>query len=822
MEKEPPPEHRSTPLSPLSHKANGFAGRAVPAFYGGLFLLSASTMIYEIMLARLLSVVTWYYLALAAVGMAMSGMTAGALVVQLRPSFFEQTLQSRRVRQGAFAMALALALGLLGMLAVPLALSRSLETIVSFGLFTIFAGLPFFFSGIVVCLALTRSPLPIGKLYLADLFGAATGCLTSIVLLEALGAPGAIFACSAVCFLSTACFAITSRENELTRRNLLYALALVTVSILNASSRYGIEPIWAKGRIESRYHLIAEAWNPISRVTATGPIATDSTYMFGPSPKMPATAMPFIELNIDSFADTPLYRGTPGGPSQFEFLNYDVTSFAYLMRGGGSAAIIGIGGGRDALAAWLNGFARIVGVEINSAIVDFDLRSLNWWSGLANVPGLVIYRDDGRSFLTRSHEKFDVIQASMIDTQAATAAGAMSTTENSLYTVEAWRTFYHHLAPGGVLTFSRWAPRDSVQIVETLRLFSLAFATLISEGAINPADHVALIRSDKIATLLVRNAPFGTYETARIRHLAEQMQYEILYLPGQPPLLPELNSIITAHSTADLAHLRYQGFLNLAPVHDSSPFFFNFVRPFDLARAARTFFGNVGSLQAVAFLLLFTVASLTVLLVALVIPLSRIGRANTQVDRILVTATVYFVAIGLGFMFAEAAFMQQLTLLLGAPTHSLIAVLTGLIFFAGLGSLASDRLALTRRMLPPAIAALFLLCLSAVLLPIAHRVAGNNIASRIVIALALVALPGFVMGGCFPVGLRWLRAMSRDAILPWMWALNGGASVVATFGALLLSMQVSIAASVAFAGVCYLVATCAIAIVQLPPAEPPA
>jgi hypothetical protein len=790
----------------------------VPAFYGGLFLLSASTMIYEIMLARLLSVVTWYYLALAAVGMAMSGMTAGALVVQLKPSFFEQALHGRRVRQGASAMALAIPLGLLGMLAVPLALARSIETIFSFSLFTVFAGLPFFFSGIVVCLALTRSPLPVGKLYLADLFGAATGCVSSIVLLEALGAPGAIFACSTIGFLSVAAFAIISRETELIRRNLLYALVLAIVSILNASSRYGIEPIWAKGRVDSRNSLIAEVWNPISRVTARGPLS-GSTYMFGPSPRMPATATPFIVLSIDSFADTPLYRRTPGGPSQFEFLNYDVTSFAYLMRGGGSAAIIGIGGGRDALAAWLNGFTRIVGVEVNGAIVDLDLRHLNWWGGLASVPGLVIYRDDGRSFLTRSREKFDVIQASMIDTEAATAAGAMSTTENSLYTVEAWRIFYRHLAPGGVLTFSRWAPADSIQIVETLRVFSLAWETLLSEGAANPADHLALIRGAKIATLLVRNAPFGADETARIRRFADQMQYQILYLPGQPPLLPEFNRILAARSSADLAGLRYQGFLNFAPVHDSSPFFFNFVRPSDLPRATGpgTSFGAQGfGVQGVMFLLLFTLASLAVLIAALVIPLSGSGRLRAQFDRTVVTATVYFVAIGLGFMFAEAAFMQQLTLLLGAPTHSLIAVLTGLIFFAGLGSLASDRLALTSRMLPPAAAALLLLFLSGVLLSIAHRFAGDNLASRIVIALTLVALPGFAMGACFPVGLRWLRAMNHDAILPWMWALNGGASVVATFGALLLSMQLSIAASVAFGGISYLVAACAIAIRSLP------
>jgi len=240
------------------------------------------------------------------------------------------------------------------------------------------------------------------------------------------------------------------------------------------------------------------------------------------------------------------------------------------------------------------------------------------------------------------------------------------------------------------------------------------------------------------------------------------------------------------------------------------------VRPSDLPRASGSFSGAAGSVAGIAFLFLFTLASLVVLVAALVIPLIGIGQPRAQFDRTLVPAAVYFIAIGLGFMFAEAAFMQQLTLLLGAPTHSLIVVLTGLIFFAGLGSLASDRLALTNRTLPPAAAALILILLSGLLLPIAHRVAGENLPSRIAIALTLVALPGFAMGACFPVGLRWLRAMNRDAILPWMWALNGGASVVATFAALLVSMQLSIGASVAFGGTCYLVAASAIALRQFP------
>ena len=769
-------------------------------------------MAYEILLTRLLSVITWYYLALVAVGMAMLGMTAGALAVQLAPDFFDDARFALRLRQGAFAMAIALPVALVAMLAVPLDLSLSAQVLFSFLLFTAFAALPFFFSGIVVCLSLTRPPLAVGKVYLVDLFGAAAGCIGSMAILELLGAPGAILACSALAFVAAAAFSNASGELPLIRRNCIYALVIAIIAAANAATLYGIQPIWVKGKIDRRGHLIAEIWNPISKVKVSGPFNEPYTYMFGASDNAPPVNTPCIVMSIDNFADTPMYQRKPGGPGQFDFLNYDVTSFAYLLRNGGSAAIIGAGGGRDALAAWVNGFTRIVGLEVNGAIVDLDLHRLAWWGGLNDVPGFELLHEEGRSYLTRTAEKFDVIQASMIDTEAATAAGAMTLTENSLYTVEAWRIFFRHLAPGGVLTFSRWAPPGSAQVVETLRIFSLAWDTLLNEGVANPADHVALIRSGDIATLLVRNTPFDEAAVAQIRRIADEKKYQVLYVPGQAPVLPELHEILQAKSSDTLSGLRYLGYLNFSPVHDSSPFFFNFVRPIDLPHVTGAVIGTgiSGNVQAVIFLLMFTIASLVLMALAFAIPLSRFAARPMRFDRTVVSGAAYFIAIGLGFMFAEAAFMQQLTLLLGAPAYSLVTVLAGLIFFAGVGSVASDRLKLTARMVPALAAALILLFESGVLLPIVHRFAADAFAARIAIALALVFPSGLAMGGCFPVGLRWLTAMRRDDILPWMWALNGAASVVATAAALLVSMQLSIAATIAFGGICYLVALRAI------------
>jgi hypothetical protein len=786
------------------------------AFLAGLALVSASTMIYEVELTRLLSVVTWYYLALAGVGMAMSGMTAGAIAVQLAPGFFDRAMLKRRMREAAALTGAAMPAALVVMLAVPPGLSLSLEIVFSFMIFTAAAAMPFFFSGIVVCLAMTRSSAPIGRVYLADLAGAAAGAPAAIAMLPMVGAPGAILLCAAISFLAAAAFAEPDRIAI--RRFLIYGAACALAAFLNAATPYGIAPIWVKGQLDRRAHLLAETWNAVSRVTATGPYMEGDPYMFGASPKMPPVVAPYILLSVDSFADTPLYRRDGDDPAQFDFLDYDVTSFAYMVKGGASAAIIGAGGGRDALAAWRNGFSRIVGLEVNRAIVDMDLARFARWGRLNDLPGFVLYAADGRAYLTRTQEKFDVIQASMIDTEAATAAGAMTLAENSLYTVEAWTIFLGRLKPAGILTFSRWAPEGTPQIAETLRIFALGCAALMRHGVADPSRNLALVRAGGIGTLMVSKAPFDSAMLDRIRRLAEEKSYQVLYLPGAEPAIAELRAILDAKSAADLSGLRFMGFLSIAPVHDSSPFFFDFVRPMELPRAIGAMMKGkaAGEIEAVAFLFIFTIASLAILAGAFAVPISKIAAAPVRLDWKTAAGAVYFIAIGLGFMCAEAAMMQQMTLMLGAPAYSLVAVLGALVLFAGLGSLASDRMGVGARAVPAIAAAAVLLVMSAAMLPIAHRFAAAGAAARAAATLAIVAPAGLAMGGCFPVGLRWMRAMKGEGMLPWMWALNGGASVAATFAALLISIQLSIGASMAFGGICYLLAAACLA---LPPGD---
>jgi len=780
-------------------------------FYAGLFLLSGATLMYEVVLTRLLSVVCWYYLAFVSVSMAMFGMTAGSLWVHFRPQLFESAAIPRRLSEATLAMAVSLPLSLVILLAIPVEISYSAETIFSFLLFTGVISVPFFFSGVGVCVALTRCPYPIARVYGADLAGAALGCLGAICLLEFLDAPSAILSISAVVFVAAAAFESHAGESRRAGKRFLWALGLLILSLANAATLHGIQPIWSKGKIDARRELLAEVWNPISKVRVTR-VPAGQPYMWGASPRMPRLTADYLLLDIDNDAATPIYR-YQGDPKQVVFLLFDVTSLAVQLRPGGSAAIIGMGGGRDVLAAVTQNFHRIVGIEVNDAIVDLDLHQFGWYGGLPSLPQLEVHRDEGRSYLTASNERFDVIQASMVDTWAATSAGALTLTENGLYTVDAWRILYEHLKPGGLLTCTRW--NSGAESAQTERQFSLAVATLLSEGVANPADHLALIGSGRIATLLLSNRPLSAEDVKTLQRLDSQLDYVPLYLPGEPPADPVLKPILAAKTVADLDQLRDLGDVDLSPPYDSAPFFFNSIRLSHLPILLQIL-GTVGNLRALAFLFCFFVAAVLLLLAVVFVPLVLARRREGVAGRgrgSVLTGVIYFVAIGLGFMLVEMAFIQQFSIFLGEPIYSLAVVLGGLIFASGVGSLLSGVIPSSSGVLSriPALAACAAVAaISAVLLTFIHRYAALLLWQRAALALALIAPCGLLMGGCFPVGLDRMRRLGQDENLPWMWALNGCASVLASFLAVIVSMESSLTRAALLGAGCYALAAMAL------------
>ena len=802
-------------MNETGNEKTGRGDRPMPSFFFGLLLLCASTLMYEVVLTRLLSAISWYYLAFVSVSTAMFGMTAGALVVQLRPCLFSASQVPRRLMQASFAMAVSLPLTLLTMLAVPLEVSRSAQVLYTFLLFSAIIAVPFFFSGIVVCLSLTKTPYPVGRVYAVDLLGAGAGCFGAVVLLKLIDAPSAMFAISALVFVGAAGYAAHAGEPKRRTRCLLWALGALVLTVLNASTLYGIQPIWARGGLDDRSQLLTEIWNPISKVAVHTPRLA-MPLMWGASPRMRRIQIEKIGLDIDNGAATDIVR-YEGDPAKLDYLRYDVTSVAAQLRKGGEAAIIGVGGGRDVLNAVANGFRRIVGIEVNPAILDLVSRRLAGFSGFGRISGLELHADEGRSFLTRADEKFDLIQASMVDTAAATAAGAMTLSENSLYTVEGWKIFYDHLKPGGLISFSRWyeGPEGS----QTYRMVALGWAALLSEGAADPAAHLALLSSGPVATLILSNRPLSIEDLSALREIASEMDYKFILMPGEEPRVPELRRIVAARTLGDLAALKYGGPYDYSPVYDSSPFFFHSVHLRNIPMMMRSVWIGRGPLRALAFLACFLLAAVILVALTIVIPLWRLGGAPAADRSRLAGGVAYFIAIGTAFMFVEIAMMQQLSVFLGHPIYSLVVVLAGLIFSSGLGSLSSERFrfgsALTSRA-PALLSGLAVLLYSAAVLWVIHHYVALVLWQRVSICLVLIAPPGLLMGFCFPVGLRWMNTLGQRENLAWMWALNGAAGVLASFVAIIISMETSISACVWMGSACYVLAALVLPVSRRP------
>jgi spermidine synthase len=771
-------------------------------FYLGLGLMCASTLMYEIVLTRLLSVTCWYYLAFVSVSMALFGMTAGALAVQLRPALFDRGQVRRRMAQASFAMAVSMPIVLTMMFAMPLEVSFAAQTVCSFLVFCAVIAVPFFFAGIVVCLSLTKASAPIGRVYFADLAGAAAGCFGSMILLILLDAPSAVLAISAMIFLSASAYAHFAAESRLQKRCYIGAAVLAVLANLNALTIHGIQPIWSKGRLDPRTDILYESWNPISRVRVVAP-KMEPRFV---GPHRPPISSEVVYVDIDNDAATPIFR-FQGDPKDVDFLRYEVSALGARLRAGGSAAVIGVGGGRDVLACALFGFQRIVGIEINRRIVNVTTRDLEWFSGFSMIPHFELRNDEARSYLTRTQEKFDMIQATVVDTWAATAAGAMALTENSLYSLDAWRIFYHHLKPGGLIAFSRWHHKPDFH--ETTRLFSLAYATLLSEGVENPERQLAMIRQDELATLLTSNQPLSAQDLEKIRATSEELNYQILFLPGEGPGIPQLGAVTHARTLAGLAALGSKDYFDLSPPTDSSPYFFSFVRFRAVPGILRIPGVDWKVLLPLLHLTSFMLAALILVALTIVWPARRWARSRHVPASAPLGAIFYFVGVGLGFMLAEMGMMQQLSIFLGQPIYSLAVVLAGLILSAGVGSLASDRMQITSALksrAPAVLSALMLLAYSLVVLPAIHAAVAGVLWQRIAVSLTLVTPCGFIMGFCFPVGLRWASEIGQEGNLPWMWALNGAASVLGSFIALCISMESTIRACVLTGAGCYALA----------------
>jgi hypothetical protein len=247
--------------------------------------------------------------------------------------------------------------------------------------------------------------------------------------------------------------------------------------------------------------------------------------------------------------------------------------------------------------------------------------------------------------------------------------------------------------------------------------------------------------------------------------------------------------------------------LNISAPTDDRPFFFHMLRLRDVFNTAR--WHDQGIVQfnmtAVGVLGILFVTVLVLTAGCIVIPLLL---AKPRADlRGAAPHLLFFGAIGLGFMLIEISQVQRLTIFLGHPVYSLSVVLFSLLLASGAGSLSTSRLQAHPDDSRPAVVRIALLigvlAVFGLLTPVAVRqFEAASTPVRVLVSIGTLLPLGFFMGMAFPIGMA--RALAdAPSLAPWLWAVNGAASVCASVLAVVIALGAGISASFWAGVLCY-------------------
>lgn len=766
-----------------------------PLVYVAVALTTMSTLVLELALTRIFSVVFYYHFAFLAISIALFGLGVGGVL-----SYYIGG-QGRVLYRKLGILSALNTVAVTGSLALILSLAGNsgfwMLALVYFA-----AALPFLLSGMVVSLAIAETIERVDRVYFYDLLGAAGGCLLLIPFLNLVGGPGAVLTAAVLMAASSAIWFGLARSVRGRAVGVFLALTLAILVVVNKQARF-IDIHTAKGKTLGKEEFVQ--WNSFSRIAVTRPagggylIAIDADATTGIS-----------QFDIDHLT-----------PEDRRKLSLQGPGYVYRLRPAAKTLILGPGGGWDVARALASGSKDVTGVEINPIIANTIMRNRyrDVSRGLYLRPDVRIAVEDGRSYVRRSQEKYQVIQATLVDTWASTAAGAFALSENNLYTVEAFTDYFNHLTGDGVLAFTRWGfdpPRES------LRLLSLARKSLEAMGEREVWRHVLVVREEgqKIAgwgatdTVIVARKPFTASEVSRAILEARDGGLDVIYGPGSRNATA-FDEFLTARNTGPfLRNYRY----DVSPVTDDRPFFFYTVQPRDIFNLA----GKTGAASAdykinlaVPTLFSLLVVSLVAVLITLLLPPVLLG-ARLPGEPGVRTFLWYFLFLGAGYILIQVALIQKLVLFLGHPTYALTVVIFSMLVFSGLGSYFSRKLVRSddNRLMAVLGFVAALVALSAVSVPaITSAGVGFPLIIKIFVSILLIAPAGFVMGIPFPCGLARLEQWHRTSVR-WAWSLNAAASVLGSGAAIFISIYFGLRTTLLAGGVLYLGALLALRVSQ--------
>ena len=776
--------------------------------YLGVALVSASVLALQVIFTRIFSIMIWHHFTYLIVGVALLG--GGAAGVFLAVRHWRHDVIRRRLGP----LALAFSLSTLAMLAIvnfvrfdPLRTDDLLWTLVGLAIYFIGLFVTFLLGGLVIAGAFSVYSYYAHRLYFADLLGAGVATLGVIWVVHILSAPSAIILVALLAGVAALLFGAPARWRWAAPVVLAGQVALLIFSV--------IQPIYLPTPESKPLHWALEAsgaarpeytrWNPVARVDVTPKITIPEPMIVGGISRQyagTALAGESFDLNfvtLDGTSMTGLYA-FDGDLNRFDFLRHAIISAPYLLSEDAPATLlVGVGGGIDILLAQLYNARHIVAIDLNSDVVDLVVNRYADFTGNLASGNTEVFTAEGRSFLTSTDDRFDVIQGIGLDNIAALNTGAYVLSESYLYTVEAFDLALDRLTERGVFSWTRAATDPPI---ETLRLVGLAAEALRQRGVTDPAAHIVVVENDTntAINLLVSPSPFAQAQVERLAGWAQANEFEVLHDP-----FTVRDTAYAAYLTAENPRAFEASYpFNIYPVTDDHPFYYNYFK-WDRLFEGGARSGNLSARVPMGNIILLTMLAFTLLaaVVFVVLPLlvhQRKGLTAPNAGKML----TYFSALGLAYMFVQIVLIQRFTLFIGYPTLAITTTIFSMLAFSALGSLLGQRLFQVQarlRTMIIVVAGVILLYVFA-LPPLFAALLGLPDVARVVVSVLLIAPLAFFMGMPFPTGIREIGQRAPQ-LVPWAWGMNGVFSVLGSTAVIILSMATNFTVSLAAAALLY-------------------
>lgn len=759
-------------------------------------LLSAGTLAYEILLVRVFSIEYFHHFATMAIGVAMLGAGAGGTLMALGP----RLTRERAERWFLWASALtpiALVLGPALVHQVPLdptQLPSDSKEWVRLALVYALLALPFGVGSIAVVTALSAETDHPGRVYGASFFGSGAGALLALAILWAALPARALALPASVAALGALAAALAAGRASPAVHAAGLAVLLALLAAVRPPWRLDVTPHKGLPQVEAYpgAKRVAERASPVGWVVAVDAPA----FHFAPGISLayrgefPRQTALFVDGQLAGAIS--LWTDAARAGSFYDHLP---SAAPYALGDPRRVLLIGAADGTEIESALAHGATRVTAVELHPELARLARGSVPGGEGRGENRPVDWVVGDARGYLARASTRFDLIAIGVGGSFGLSGAGAHSLDEDFLHTVEAYESCLARLDDRGVLSVTRWVtvpPRDAVRALLTAG----RAMRRVAPGAL--ADGLVVVRSWATTTVLAKPAGFTQAEIESLRSWGLSRGFDLDWLPGlDAPATgfhalgePYLFRAAQATVAGERAAARYADAypFDVAPATDARPYPHHFLRASSLAaffgesRGSWLPFAEWGTVALGATLLQggFVAAGFMLL------PVVLRSRARRSFPR--PALVCYFAAIGLAYLAAEIAAIQQLGLLLGHPVYAVAIVLGAMLICSGCGSVYSDRLSPLRASRVGLLVAALLAIYAALLLALAHAAQPAPLGVRAIVAAVALVPPAFLMGIPFPIGLRALAGEDSTHVA-WAWAANGFASVVAAPLAALLALE---------------------------------